>query len=85
MTNNQSKQTNLERLETVFKEVFDDSAIVLTERTTPADIEAWDSLSNLRMFMALENEFGIRFATQEIGHVQDVGWLVDLVDSKIIS
>ncbi|MBF0213930.1 MAG: acyl carrier protein [Magnetococcales bacterium] len=72
----------LHPLTELFKEVFDDSTIQLTEQTTPADIESWDSLSNLRMFMAVEKAFAIRFASHEIGHVQNVGWLIQLILSK---
>lgn len=74
-----SEQEILSRLEPLFRNVFRDSAIVVTPRTTAADIERWDSLSHVDMIMLVEEEFGIRVPTREVTRMKDVGDLVRVI------
>ena len=37
----------MERLTGVFRDVFDDDSIVITDQTTANDIEEWDSLEHI--------------------------------------
>jgi acyl carrier protein len=76
----------LSELEDVFRDVFDDDSIVLTETTTAEDIDGWDSLGNLNLIIAIEQRFGVKFATAEISKLKDkgqnVGSLARLVAGK---
>lgn len=54
----------------------------LTDATTAADVEGWDSLAHISILFSLESAFGIRFADTEMGSIQDVGELVRLVETK---
>ena len=49
---------------------------------TAADIEEWDSLSNIRFVVAIEKEFGFRFSNSEIADLENVGQMVDLIAAK---
>jgi acyl carrier protein len=52
-------------------------------RTTTADaVPGWDSLSHVRIILALEAEYGIRFSTLEVLRMKQVGDLQDLIDRK---
>lgn len=76
-----------ERLQTVFREVFDDPALVLSDAMTAADIDGWDSLTHINLIIAVEKRLGIKFATAEIVRMkepgQNVGTFVGLVESKV--
>ena len=50
--------------------------------TVAADFDGWDSLGNIRVFLALEEEFGIEFTTHEVTHLSNVGSLIEAIDSK---
>jgi acyl carrier protein len=63
----------LERLQTVFRDVFDDDSIVLAESTTANDIEGWDSLMHINLIIAVEKRFGVRFAAAEIAGLKNEG------------
>ena len=40
-----------EGLNEIFRDVFDDDSLVVTETTTAADIEEWDSLANINIIV----------------------------------
>ncbi len=68
----------LERVQELFREVFDDDDLVITRETTAADVEGWDSLMHVTLLVTLEGEFGIRFKSSEIANLKNVGQLIDL-------
>ena len=52
-----------QRLTPIFREVFDENDIKPHAEMTAADVSAWDSLSNIRLVVSVEEEFGIQFST----------------------
>ena len=71
-----------ERIQTVFRDIFDDDSIILRDDMTAADVENWDSLNHIDMIVAIESEFKIRFTTAEVTSLKNVGELMALVDKK---
>jgi acyl carrier protein len=75
-----------ERLQLVFRQVFDDDSIVLRDENSAADFEDWDSLQHINLIVAVEKELGIRFATAEISQLkepgQNIGSFVRLLERK---
>lgn len=71
-----------ERLETVFRNVFGDPAISLTDDTTADDIPQWDSLQHVVLLFNVEQEFGVQFGGQEVGRLANVGDLKRLLKEK---
>lgn len=67
------------RVNKVFRDIFDDETITVTDETTAADIEDWDSLEHINLIVALEEEFGMKFTMGEITGMKDVGESVDLI------
>ena len=66
----------------VFQDVFDDETIVPHAEMTADDVEEWDSLSHIRLILALESAFSVRFTTAEVGSMSNVGDLVRLLQAK---
>ena len=71
-----------ERLERVFREVFEDEAIELSDDTTADDIDAWDSLTHVQLIVAVEEEFSCKFSTVEVMRLKNVGEFIKLIDRK---
>ena len=73
-------------LQEVFRQVFDDPSIVLTDEMTAADIEGWDSVTHIDLLIAVERALGIKFATAEMSRLkepdQNIGSFIRLIDSK---
>jgi acyl carrier protein len=66
----------------VFREVFDDDAIVISPQTTARDIEGWDSQAHVTLIVATEMRFGVRFRTAEFESLKNVGDFVRLIQTK---
>jgi acyl carrier protein len=64
------------------EDVFDLDDLSVTSATTAEDIEEWDSLSHIRLVVAIERKFKIKFKTAEIEGLKNVGDLVDLIGVK---
>jgi acyl carrier protein len=72
-----------QQLTSVFRDVFDDSSLVLRPDLTADDVENWDSLNHIDMITAVEHEFGIRFTTAEVSSMENVGDLMTLIQNKV--
>ncbi|MBR6328020.1 MAG: acyl carrier protein [Lachnospiraceae bacterium] len=72
-----------ERLQEVFRDVFDDDEIELTDETTADDIDAWDSLTHVQLIVAVEKEFSLKFSTVEVMRLKNVGEFIALIDRKL--
>jgi acyl carrier protein len=70
-------------LTAVFRQVFDDDELTIGPGTTAKDIESWDSLSNIRLVVAVEKRFGVRFNIGEVAALQNVGQLLQLIKKRL--
>lgn len=73
----------LETLTDVFRDVFDDNALVLTRETTANDIEEWDSLNQIKLILGCEQAFKLRLKPREINALQDIGSMVDHIHTRV--
>ena len=71
-----------QRLVELMEDVFDEDDLQYRDDLSAADIEEWDSLSNIRFIVAVEQEFSIRFSNSEIEGLANVGQLASLVQTK---
>jgi len=72
-----------EKLNEVFRDVFDDAEITVTDTTTAADIEDWDSLEHINLIMAVESAFGVKFNMGEVTSMKNVGAMADMILKKL--
>lgn len=72
-----------ERLTPIFHDVLDNDDIVLTPELTADDVDEWDSLSHIRLVVAVEKALGISFTSVEIAGLENVGQFVGLVSGKL--
>ncbi|WP_230771441.1 acyl carrier protein [Sphingomonas sp. Leaf4] len=69
----------IERLTDVLIDTFDDDDLVYREDLTARDVGGWDSLSNIRFMVAVEQAFGTRLTIAQWQSMARVGDLVDLL------
>ena len=70
------------KLNDVFQDIFDDDSITVTEKTTAADIEDWDSLMHITLISAVEEEFDIRFEMKDVIRFNNVGEMADVIERE---
>lgn len=68
-----------ERLNKVFREVFDDDTIVVKDDTTSEDIEDWDSFEHINLVVAVEEEFSFKIPMGKVVTMENVGEMVDII------
>jgi acyl carrier protein len=77
------RQEIFSKFSNTFLDVLDLDHYDLTDATTAHDVAEWDSLSHIRLIVAVEREFGVKFANAEIESFKCVGDLIDAVANKL--
>ncbi len=57
----------------IFKDIFENDRLEITEKTTAADIEEWDSINHIYLIVAIEKKFKKKFTTTQIQKWKTVG------------
>ncbi len=67
----------------IFRDIFDENDLIISNNTSSEEIEDWDSLNHINLVSAIEKEFKIRFTLEELMTFKNVGALVDLMVEKL--
>jgi len=78
-----SREEVFEKLNEVFRDVFDDDSITVNDTTTADDIEDWDSLEHINLMAAVESEFGIKYSMGQVVTMKNVGEMADIILEKL--
>ena len=78
-----SRDEILASITDIMRDVFDDDDLEISLQTTAEEVEDWDSLSHIRLIVAVERKFGFKFKNSEIEALKNVGELVNLVETKV--
>lgn len=73
----------LNQVQTIFIDVLDNPDLVLTETTTAADVDDWDSLTHIHLVVAVEKFFKVRFTSKEIQSWDNVGEMINCIAAKL--
>jgi acyl carrier protein len=74
--------TTLRQLQEVFRKVFENSSLIITDATTASDIRGWDSLTHMHLLHRVEEHFKIQFSFNEVSSFQNVGDMVKAIEKK---
>jgi acyl carrier protein len=73
----------LAALNEIFREVFEDDELTITEATTADDVKGWDSMNHITLVVMTERRFKVKFQTAEIEELKNVGEFVALIAKKL--
>lgn len=68
----------LDKLQPIFSAVFNN--VQISEETTVADIENWDSLANIKILMMVEKDFNINIDVSLIHHLTSVKQIIEVIE-----
>ena len=74
-----NREEVIKRLNEVFRDVFGDDSISVSEETTTADIEDWDSIEHINLIGSVESEFGMKFKMREVSGMKNVGEMIRII------
>ena len=77
------KAKTLYRLTIIFRKELDNNALILTNESSAADVEGWDSLTNILIVNEIESYFNIKFKLKELIGISNIGGLIDSISSKM--
>ncbi len=67
----------------IFRDIFDEDDLNISNSTNSDEIEDWDSLNHINLVSAIEKEFKIKFTLSELVSLKDVGAMVELMVNKL--
>jgi acyl carrier protein len=71
----------LDALTHIFRENFDDDALVLTPATSARDIRGWDSAKLVMLILAVEERFNIRLHSREIDSLRNIQNWIEIIET----
>ena len=73
----------MSQLETIFRRVLKNEALLLTDDSSAETVPGWDSLSHVMLIAEIEKNFGIKFSLREMLSWKTVGKMIDCIEKKI--
>jgi acyl carrier protein len=77
-----NREETLVEVQSIIRDVLDNDTIELSYGTQAQDVPFWDSVAHIRIMVAIEKYFQIRFEVDELNAFENVGSLVDGVIAK---
>ena len=73
----------VKKLTPVFRKVFGNNSLELTDELSALDVENWDSLSHMLLIAEVENNFAIKFRLKDLNKMANVGDMIAIISSKL--
>ena len=77
------KEDMFSKVQEIFRDVFDDSSLAITDSSSSGDIEDWDSLNHVILLSIIQEEFGVKFRLEEMLLLNNVGDLINTIQNKL--
>lgn len=71
------------KLTPIFRKVFNDESVEVTDGLTANDVAGWDSLSHMLLITEVENAFAIKFKLKDLNKMRNVGDMMDIIQTKL--
>ena len=78
-----SRAEIFDRVQDIFRDVFDDETLTISDQTNSDEIDDWDSLEHISLIVSMEKEFSMKFDIKEVNKLENVGEMIDLILRKM--
>jgi acyl carrier protein len=75
-------EDDLEIITKIVRNLFDEYHGPVTPMLSAHDVAQWDSLMNVQFLVLIEQAFGIRFSSREVGQIKNVGELMATLKTR---
>ena len=75
--------TLIQELQPIFADVLDRPDLVVTNESSPLNVDGWDSLAHINLLVAIEKRYKIRFSLDELEDLKNVGDIANLIGLKV--
>ena len=72
----------IDKLTGIFRKVFEDNSLVLTDEMTANDVEQWVSLTHMLLITEIETDFAITLKLKDLNKMHTVGDMINIILSK---
>jgi acyl carrier protein len=69
----------MSKMTDILRDIFEDPDLAVTPETNAKSVPGWDSMAQVKVLMAVEEEFDVRFSSREMDKLRNVGDLVAAV------
>ena len=74
-----------QRLLDVFRFVFENDALAISDETSQSTLDDWDSFAQAKLLVGLEDEFGVEFESAEVGSLKSVAAIKQALVARSVS
>ncbi len=78
-----TKEAILSELTGIFRNVFENQTIEINLSTSAKEIHNWDSMNHIILISEIEKHFGVEFELDDLIAINDVGDILQVLQSKI--
>ena len=71
------------KLNEIFKKIFEDENLIITEKSNSSDVDGWDSLSHILLIIEIENIFNFKMMANQIQKTDTVKDLIEIILENI--
>jgi acyl carrier protein len=68
-----------DRVFAIVSQVFNEPLNKVNLESSPDTIEAWDSIKQINLVLALEQEFGVEFADEQLAEMFNVALIIEIL------
>ena len=72
-----------QELNGVFRKVFENDTLWISDAMTANDVPEWDSLNHIKLIVAIEKRFHISFTTKELSKLRNIGEFINLIKKHL--
>jgi acyl carrier protein len=73
----------VEKTQEIFRKIFKNNSLILTDEMTATDVDGWDSLTHMVLIAEIEKAFSIKFKLKDLNKMKNVGICIDIVKAKL--
>ena len=77
-----NKKVTLIKLKSIFYDIFEDEDLTISEETSRKELKEWDSVAHVKLVLTIEDEFNMRFTTEEVASIKTVSDFIGAIEKR---